>query len=478
MAFDRPIVQVAASSPSAPPMRKPSGFLANLMAPAGTHFARPLVPAGVPRAAPISIDSDDEGPQYKGGDSSDSDRASIARHNIKATVFTTKKAEQTDKVPESPQQLPPSRKFSDITSGARYDPRKVAINPGNQVEAWSNWTPPSLHDSPSGHKRPADVLAGAYGSVKRPRQMAPSRAQPVIDLSKEEDMDLDDVTDWNIRKKIKHLTNVFPQCSVRYCHNLFAVKKLNYDDAQDYILRQGAEEAEQNNRRKNAPVDLTISEDELMPTPVQRSRHVPSANTVGQTRQQASKPAQTIRQKFSSTQAPTSSQQRPLSVFHKPPPHRKLIRPDKPKPSQLSPQKPTKGNQDVDSGSEAGDSGIESGFEDKSFSAKVLRVFNDTSDEAFADTAGVDIEMAKHIVSNRPFKNLAAVRALPPLVLSKGKRRGLDIGEKLIDKVEEMLRSYEAVDHLVSKCDNIAAPLIREMKSWGVKVHGSKEGGA
>lgn len=478
-----PTVQVAASSPTSVPSRRPNGILASAMAPAGTTFRRPYVP---PSSQPITItiDSDDEGPQYRGGDSSGSDRASLKRNDIKTSVFIRKSQDRpTEKVPESPQPASGVNRFRDITASARYDPNEKSVPPARtQFEVDPRIRNPNLLNfrtitGPGAPKRSSDPMANAYSNVKRPRQTGPARAQPVINISDEEDITLEEIRDLNMRKKVNHLNNVFPQYSVRQCYDTLLLKNGNFNDAQDHILLM----SEGNDKLASTidHINLTGSEDELMRTPVQPSR--PPQTIAKESKQQMSKPVQSIRQKWGSSQPPPKAVgTKTFSIFEEPKKGRKLVRGRK----EMSPLPSVHktsigfGRASGDSDSDDADSGVHSDTEEVSFGARLLSFFNNCSSNDLVDTAAISSDIATHIISQRPFASLDRVEAvtIPDNGRSKSKRKPNAIGPKILEKCGEMLRSYEAVDFLVRKCESIAKPLAREMQAWGTKVQSSKNG--
>ena len=452
-------VQVAASSPIPTPVptRKPSGVLANtLMAPAGTVFRRPFAPP-TKKAPPITIDSDDEGPTYK-GDSSDDEKQELRKGDIKTTTFQRR---QADAVPESPARG--NSNFKSIINNASYG------GPSNGV------------------KRSADALAAAYGnasSFKRPRQTGPSRALPVTSQSEsEEDMDIDDISDPNMRKKVKRMSAINTHSTIRQCYEALQLKKGHYDDAQDYLLLQ----SEKREKQSTKHIDLTGSDDELMPSPAMTKKYPTLAPrpAPAAAKQQAKVPQKSIAEKWSSTQQNRQPQVKKLEVFDTPSPKksRTLIRGRKnrssPVPEEERPRTQI-GKQVVLSDDSESDSGIHSGPDDKlnSFSDRVLDWFNKCTVADLIDTAVLKKEYAEHIVSKRPFRTLAAISKLegPDLKPTKAKRKTIPMGDKVVDKVTEMLESYEAVDFLVQECETLGKPLAAEIKSWGVKVSNAATG--
>ena len=446
-------VQVEASSPipTPAPMRKPSGILASaMMAPAGTVLRRPVAPPQpLPKLQTITIESDDEGPTYK-GDSSDDEQHGLPRSDIKTTTFQRK---QADTVPESPARG--NNLFKNIINNSSY---------GGQA---------------NGVKRSADAMATAYGnssSFKRPRQTGPSRALPAAQPEPEEDMEVDDISDINMRRKTRRLNSIVTQATVRQCYEALVLKRGDFNDASDYLLDLSEREAKQTNKH----VDLTGSDDELMPTPAMQKKYAPIAPRPAPVaaKQQARVPQKTIAEKWSSNQHVRQPQAKKLDVFDTPSPKksRTLIRGRKNRSSPVPQEEEPSvhiGRQVVLSDSSEEDSGIHSAPEDRSnnFNDRLLKFFNECTVADLVDTAVIKPNHAEHIVSKRPFKSVAAVSKIeaPDLKPTKNKRKAMPMGEKVADKVAEMLESYEAVDFLVRNCEALGRPLAAEMKNWGFK---------
>lgn len=441
----KPTVQVAASSPTPTPtsVRKPSSILASAMAPAGTTFRRPIAPQP---AKPRTYN--DDGPTYIGS-SSDEEQPGRKKNDIKTSTFI----KNAEKVPESPQ------------SGSRF--------------AGFAYKPVS-HTGGVAVKRTADVLANAYGnSSKRQRQTGPSRAVPV---TQQPDIDFDDIGDFNLRTKVKRMHAIHSGETVRACRDALVAKKGNYDDASEYLLQQ-AETQDSSSRA----IDLTGSDDELMPTPAGTK-----TKNMNDVRQQAKKPAMSIAEKYGTQAQEKKYVPKQLKIFDapaKPEPSKKFSRLVRGKKNR-SPS-PTSGSgasavravakqqpQVIDSDSEAADSGIHSGPEDAGFDLRLLKFFNQCTAAELADTAGITHEVAEHVVSKRPFSNMSKVEKVEAANVkpSKSRRKADPLGVKVVEKVATMITSYEAVDYLVRKCEDMARPLASEMKKWGINIYGSKDG--
>ncbi|KAL2423074.1 ATP-dependent helicase fft2 [Exophiala dermatitidis] len=459
------VVQVAASSPIAAPTasRKPGGILASAMAPAGTTFRKPYVAPQPPRTI-LTIDSDDEGPRYRAG-SSDSDGTSLRSNDIKPSVFV-RKSQATEKIPESPQAQNNGRsRFMEIAAKSMF-----RASPDTYLSSSSTTS-----------KRSADVSANAYGNVsKKPRQNGPSRALPVSPPKKQPEMELDDISDYNLRQKVKRMMSMVRSVSVKECSEALMSRRGNFDDAVADVLQLSEQRHEKN--LKN-PVDLTGSEDELLPTPVvKRPVAKPVVNVA---RQQARAPQKSIAEKWSSTQN-ARKPSKAIDVFDTPPPQKKrtLVRGRKRSPSVGQGEavsKPVVKPIQIVESEESDAAESEHSLEEKghtSFQSRVLEFFNTCSAADLADIASTTPDIAKHFIAQRPFKNLDQVSKVqtPNLKPSKVKRKAAPLGEKILEKVETMLESYEAVDYLVKQCEGLAKPLADEMKSWGVNVYGSQDG--
>lgn len=457
------VVQVEASSPAQPLPARKTSLLASAMAPAGTSFRRPYA---VPTATnPIKIDSDDdEGPTYLGG-SSDSEESTV-QSDIKPANFERK----IERIEESPQSVQGQERFKMITANSLYQPQQRF---GSAFNAKSS----------SGVKRSSDGMASAYGNVsKKSRQIAPSRAMPVvIDKDEELDMDVDDIRDPNVRLKTKKMMELFPRETVRLCYEALMTKKGNYDDACDWLVNQTSSLGS-----KPKAIDLTGSDDELLRTPQPKQGSFRSGLNpvlVNDTRQQARKPAVNLQQKYSSTQNPVKLAPRPLApapkklnTFDTPEPvvkKRTLVRGRR---DASSPVRQTSQYQVHHVESDDDDAGSESEHEDLSFNGRLLHFFNTCTPEDLVDTASITKEVATYFVSKRPFRNLVQVEKVQSEkpASSKSKAKPQPIGEKVYDKCHEMLKAYEAVDWLVRKCETIAKPLAQSMNNWGVNVHGGK----
>jgi SWI/SNF-related matrix-associated actin-dependent regulator of chromatin subfamily A containing DEAD/H box 1 len=484
------IVQVAASSPARTPTKSAGGMLSNAMAPAGTAFRQPngvvKGPSQVPRTI-IDLSDDDAGPQYMGG-SSDEDASQIRRqHDIKPAKFLRPDEER---VAESPQPKQVMKDIKSVTAGAYYNPAASGRQHGLQGSVYDsrNRTATSTSTIVAGGRAvtsSSDTMSAAYGSFRKPlaktaRQAAPSRAIPVQDAKS--DMSLKDIDNPQERRKVERMKAILHNNSIRDCHEALLLKRGNHDDAVDYLA--GLNEVREATRtpRAGKVVDLT-SEDELCPTPV-----------APKMRQEIKAPAKSMWEKFGGTsqklKAPPASSASPETrlvpkVSGQPVKRmRKLVRGPRPRsssPAELRPksQPPVrKAARVVDSSDSDEAADAESSSENEDLQSRLLSYFNTCTSADLADIAAITSETASYLLSKRPFRSLDVVRTIPNenAKPGKAKSRARPIGDKIVDKCEDMLNGYDAVDSLVAKCEEAGKPLAAEMKNWGVDIFGAKDG--
>lgn len=456
---DYSVVQVAASSPpSSVPSPHPKS-LPGQIAPIGTRF-RPPAAAKPAKRNPV-IDTDDEGPVYRGGSSDDDDEDNNNDNNhpspdsnIKPSTFT--KSRSPEKIAESPvkENKFAMDRFKDIMSSSVY-------KPGKRTSA--DLDPPT----------PVGV------AVKKPRQGAPSRAQPV---DADNTSSLRDIDDLQTKVKVERLRKVMPHKSVQVCVQALLAKRGNFEEAMEHLA--SAEE-------QNGTADAGSSDDDLDVTTKTSSAGVAPAkqqiksrgtiqnkwtnsrlqNPLAQTRRVSPPPKEESKSLAKGTKARSPSP----SHSHKKP--GRIVRGQKTaSPSRSESPEPTRISDD-DTGSDEAE-----GQEGDQLESKVLRFFNECSAPDLADIAGISEDMAQVIMSHRNFKSLAAVRAVAaPAEESKtktGKSRKppRPIGDKIVDKCLDMWTGYEAVDSLVAQCEAIGKPIATEMKKWGVDVFGKRDG--
>ncbi|KAF4631527.1 hypothetical protein G7Y89_g6611 [Cudoniella acicularis] len=417
----------------------PPRNLASIMAPAGTTYKPPhgiISKTSSAKAVINLVDSDeDDGPKFQGG-SSDSDDDGMSKANMKPTYFAPRSAETS--FGASSNTLNGNAKFQSIVKNAAYKPL------GNTK------------------KLPLDSMLSGSGSVKKPSiQTRPDRARPV------EDINIDDLSDPRVRENITRVRSILP-VTVLAARNALIQSKGNLDEAINLLAES------------DEPVEPVVISDDELSQPVKKLEPQMKRGLTG--------PSVSIRDKYSSTQALPA--RKPSSIETPPKPKRKLVKgrrnasspaapmissPLKPQPEpQPSPTLSAHDSFDSD------DSGVASGSEeDPELEGRVLKYLNACKAEDLVELTNITKEIAEMMIAARPFKTLDLARAVEnskPLKSGKKSARA-PIGSKIVDTALEMFTGYEAIDVLVSKCEELGKPLAEEMGKWGFDVFGASKDG-
>ncbi|KAE9381816.1 family helicase/ATPase-like protein [Stipitochalara longipes BDJ] len=420
------------------PAKRP---LALAMAPAGTAY-RP--PHGIVKQ-PVVIDlddSEDDGPKFQGGSSSDDEAQN--RANIKPTSFI-KSPQSSFNGSASGQSPTGNARFQNIVSNAAYKgPEKGKV-----------FTKPRTSPVPSGN--------GSRG--KKLTQMRPERAKPIEDIS------LDDIPEAAIRDSIVNIRKILPMTTILTAKNALINSHYNWEDAVSLLCS------------KEPPV--VISDDEI-------ESPQPAMKPEPQMKRTLDGPVQNIRDKYSSTQALAPKKS---AVATPPPkPRKRLVKgrrnpsspaipaissplklqsPPAPSPPAQSP--PAAAYDSYDS-----DSGIASeSEEDPELDGRVLKFLNTCKVDDLVELTNTTKVIAEVMIAARPFRNLDIARAVENTKLLKSGKKSAraPVGDRIVEAVEKMLKGYEGIDTLVKRCGELGKPLAEEMGKWGFDVFGAQKDG-
>lgn len=362
------------------------------------------------------------------------------------------------------------------------------------------------HNSAQGRpqKRLAEDSASAYGGVSRPPKMA--RTIPASTLSNTEfqDMQLSQIVDFEERDKVNRIRTIVPTYPIRKGLTMLRVKRGNFDDAMNAIL-----ESLDNVATSDV---ISISDDELQTASTARSTSSQAPPARASVKHGAATNGKSILDKYSMLNQPKpplqpkpTSQPRPVvpaSSFSVPsplapstPPTLQPIRkrlqqgrrperrldssPVAPSPiaslAAPSPQSfvpPLRTAKQLDSDDYDSEAQEEPDPRDD-INEQAFDYFNEIATEQdLRDMTNCTAEEATLILSKRPFKTLEAIRkvAVQPKD-TKAKRAGgskRTIGDRILDKVVDMMTGLEAVDRVVKLCEGYADDLRSSLQSLGI----------
>jgi SWI/SNF-related matrix-associated actin-dependent regulator 1 of chromatin subfamily A len=486
-------VQVQCSSPPpAPqpaPMRasfaKPGSFLASAMAPPGTAFRKPQ---GIqPRPKAIPVDDSDEDPEVH--HSSDEETQGL-KSNIRPTNFT--------KGGRGLNSSPNRRSASRDTTVVRDSPKPATGHHNGFLSLMAGF---EHKESPAKPKRPADDMASAYGSSSRSARPVPKPSAPLPGHNAVVYKSLDDIQDYTMRKSTEEMISVLGR-SVQDCMQALLRKRGNKQDAMEWLADNEEDEL-----------------DELAPTPA-RSGPKGVARSVAHSSSQPSQTipprfnaradvkvqAKSIAERYAAKQASERKLSQPQHAApakpavpalvidddeeeedEAPRPRGRLIQRNRPvarSPTpETSPPKPqVKATKkapiaiESDESEAAEDTGNESEDEvvivgESAHDIKLLKFFNEATLPQIADLCASPESDVQSVIDKRPFNNLDEIRGItnaPEFTKSGKKSRTKPIGDKIVDACSEMLLGYDAVDDLVTECEQIAKPIQDALKVWGV----------
>jgi len=435
-----------------PPAKRP---LALAVAPAGTAYRPPHGIVKKPSPQPkvvISLDSDEEGPKFRGVDSSDDE--ALASADIQPTTFIKSPPSSFSGSfgGQSPTTVNGSARFQNIVSNAAYKGPSAFI--GNRISSTSS--------TGSASKQHPSSASSGNGSAKKPSQMRPERARPIEDIA------LEDIPEAAIRNSIVNIRRIVHHATILTAKNALIQKHYNWEDAVKLLCSQEP--------------STVISDDELeSPQPAKKPEPQMKRTLDG--------PAQSIAAKYSSTQAYQHKQPAALGT---PPakPRKRLVKgrrnpsspaipaissPLRPQPLAAKSESPAPEYESFDS-----DSGVGSASEeDLELEGQVLKFLNTCKVDDLVELTNITKDVAEIMVAARPFRTLDAARTVEntkPLKSGKKSTRA-PIGDRIVDMAEKMLKGYEGIDTLVKRCGELGKPLAEEMAKWGFDVFGAQKDG-
>lgn len=114
---------------------------------------------------------------------------------------------------------------------------------------------------------------------------------------------------------------------------------------------------------------------------------------------------------------------------------------------------------------------------------QVLDFLNKADARDLADLADLTLEKAQLVVKERPFEDLDQFQELdlqsnsPSPDVSKVRRsQQKRDGVKILEKIEQSIKGYNAIESLINKCSSYGNLISKQMKGWGVDIDSLKDG--
>ncbi|RDW85075.1 hypothetical protein BP6252_02665 [Coleophoma cylindrospora] len=421
------------------------------MAPAGTAYKPPAGIQTAPAKAFINLESDDELPQHM--DDSSDDEVS-AQASIKPTNFAPKISAMSGDSSKT--------SFSNLAAGFKYSP-----NNSFNAQPKSAASPIALQ-APGAFKPRQNTNLGQLPTTyldAQPRKLGQAQTKP--EKAKPITLELPEAAEKMIRGKIDRLRQLYPTISVATARNAIYASKGNFEDAAAKLADGPLEEDDDD--------VVEIVDPTKIPEPqMKRGLNQPIAN---------------IRDKYSHTfgsnnklqpLASASSQSSTPAATPAKPKKRLMQGRRNPSPAPLVAPMPRKAASPVVLSDYGTDSGVESAVEeDPEQESRFLQWLNDCSLDDLIELTNITKDQAELMLAARPFRSLRAAESVEAAPLKSGKKaKRAPIGEKIVDKGLQMFRGYEAVDALVSRCEQLGKPLAAEMSQWGFDVFGAAKDGA
>jgi SWI/SNF-related matrix-associated actin-dependent regulator 1 of chromatin subfamily A len=110
--------------------------------------------------------------------------------------------------------------------------------------------------------------------------------------------------------------------------------------------------------------------------------------------------------------------------------------------------------------------------------ARLLACLNDAPMEDIKAMSKRDEGDLKLFIAKRPFHSIAQARAVNARKPGSKKAARIQVGDAIVDAINDFLRATEAIDGVVAECEAKAQQAKREMDAWNVDMRGVQRGAA
>ncbi|TQS36782.1 hypothetical protein Golomagni_02758 [Golovinomyces magnicellulatus] len=360
-------------------------------------------------------------------------------------------------------------KFSKGGNQSLHEPLSQIIKPSNHFK---NIIQNAVYEGPSiDKKKPMNAGNGNGNLTSGPPYIRIERAQPIKDIL------LDDIPNGDTKTNIIRLRSIFPSVSVLAAKDALVKSNDSFDQA--VSLLAGNKPKKSPNLKSSTPILIIDDDDDddLEDSESERKSEPQMKRTL-------KAPAQSIRDRYSSTQISHPKRINGSNASNPPTKGRRLVQGRKNLSSLGSSRlsSPTKSPSPLrhfsisDSESEIE---IENINDSEGLDARVLKFLNTCGISDLVELANISKEIAEIMLAARPFKSLDVARTVENSKKLKSGKKSIraPIGDKIVDTATEMFRGYDAIDTLVQKCIELSKPLISEISQWGFDIYGAQKNG-
>ncbi|KAI0999540.1 ATP-dependent helicase [Podosphaera aphanis] len=357
---------------------------------------------------------------------------------------------------------------SAIFKGAAPQNRQSMGSAGDNRNKLVSKRLPPINLSPSNTILNQSNLNGGQDSFHKQPQGKLERAQPIADIS------IDEISDDSIKLNINRLRSIYPSISVLTARDALNKSNGSFDKAASFLAKEKTKNISFISTK--SPLIALDDDDDL-------ESLQPIKKLEPQMKRTLNAPAQSIRDRYSSTQTLQSKSSHNLQQGSIPKPRKHLAQGRRnPSPdlnsnptSPVRDQSPEKYQSDIDTESE-NEHPVQ---EEDGLESRVVKYFNSCKASDLVELTNITKENAETMIAARPFSSINEARAVQNIkILKSGKKSTrAPIGDRIVDITVDMFRGYEAIDLLVSKCDELSNPLRAEMSQWGLDLFGAQKNG-
>ncbi|RKF55354.1 ATP-dependent helicase fft2 [Golovinomyces cichoracearum] len=359
-------------------------------------------------------------------------------------------------------------KFSKGDTQSSHESSSQIIKPSNHFK---DIIQNAVYEGPSiDNRKPINARNGNRNLTSGPPHARIERAQPINDIL------IDDIPNGDTKTNIIRLRSIFPSTSVLAAKDALVKSNDSFDQAASF-LASNKPSIKSPNLKSSTQILIIDDDDDLEDSESERKSEPQMKRTL-------KAPAQSIRDRYSSTQISHPNRINGSTASNPPTKSRRLVQGRKNLSSLgssrlSSPIKSPSPLRHFSISDTESEIEIESINDNEGLDARVLKFLNTCGISDLVELANISKEIAEIMLAARPFKSLDSARTVENSKKLKSGKKSVraPIGDKIVDTATEMFRGYDAIDTLVQKCNELSKPLISEISEWGFDVYGAQKNG-